>query len=284
MANIIIGGGHAVEYAVMGSEHDAVPFVLIEGLGAHYLGWRDEFCQLLVDEGHPVIRLDNRDVGLSQRHPGAEYTVGDMADDVYGLIEALGLTRAHIVGQSMGGMIAQELVIQHPDAVASLALFYTAPSIDYLLPSSRDVAYLRERPAPGTREEWVRQYIDDESECASPSFVFDATWKETLAGLMWDRSRTDNDGVLRQRQAIARSRDRLPLLESVDTPTVVFHGTADRLVSVDGGRAIAEAVDGSIVHIYEGMNHELPRELWQQFAREIVQNARLATRRAGQVA
>lgn len=281
MTQVRIAGGSLVEYDVMGPERDGTPFVLIEGLGAHYLGWRDEFCQPLVDRGHPVIRLDNRDAGLSQAYPGAAYVVADMADDVRGLIDMLGLDRVHVVGQSMGGMIAQELVIRHPSVVASLALFYTAPSMDYLVPSSRDPDVIRDRPNPTTRAEWVEQYVLDESECASPSFAFDADWKRVLAGRMWDRSGIDKEGTLRQRRAIERSRDRLPYLRRVDTPTVVFHGTADALVAVEGGRAIAEAIDGSLLHVYEGMNHELPRELWPEFIAEIVDNADRSTSRSG---
>lgn len=277
MASATIADGCRVEYDVIGRDQPGLPFVLIEGLGAHYLGWREEFCQLLVEGGHPVVRLDNRDVGLSQRHPGTSYSVGDMADDVRGLIDVLALSQVHVVGQSMGGMIAQELVIRHPGVARSLALFYTAPSMDFVLPSSRDAERIRTRPAPSTREDWVRQYLEDESECASPAYAFDVAWKTRLAGLMWDRSQDDRDGTLRQRRAISKSRDRLPLLKQIEIPTVVFHGTADALVSDAGGRAIADAVEGSDLHIYDGMGHELPRDLWPEFAGEILRNSRRAS-------
>lgn len=283
MTCVRIDSGFSVEYDVMGADRDGVPFVLVEGLGAHYLGWRDEFCDLLVDGGHPVVRLDNRDIGLSQRHPGASYTMSDMAEDVRGLIDVLGLGPVHLVGQSMGGMVAQELAIGHPEVVASMALLYTAPSMAYLLPSSRDPDVIRDRPRPANRDAWVRQYLDDESECVSPTYAFDVEWKTRLGGLMWDRSQTDRAGTLRQREAIARSRDRLPLLRQVVTPTVVIHGTADALVSVDGGRAIADAIDGSILRVYEGMNHELPRELWPRFASDILQNVARAESRTDPV-
>lgn len=272
-ATVTTSSGAVIAYDVLGTLGTEVPFLLVEGLSAHLLGWRDEFCQGFVDAGHPVIRFDNRDVGESQRHPEGGYSAADMADDAKALLDALGVERVHVVGQSMGGMISQELAIRHPTAVASMALFYTAPSTSFLKPSSRDLDHMKSRLPPTTREQAVEQYVEDERECASTAYAFDETWKRTLGGLMWDRTRGNPDAPARQREALERSRDRLPLLRELAVPTLVIHGTADVLISDAGSRAIAEAITDSRLRMFEGMGHELPRELWPEFVREIIQNA-----------
>lgn len=274
MPSITTAGGAVIAYDLLGDGLEGTPFLLIEGLSAHYLGWRDEFCQKLVDAGHRVVRFDNRDIGKSQRYPGVDYTLGDMADDAKDLIDALGIEQVHVLGQSMGGMIAQELALRHPGAVRSLAVLYTAPSVDYLKPSSRDLTEMASRTAPSSRAEAVDRYVHDERECASTAYPFDEAWKRTLGGLMWDRSPDGIDGVVRQRTAVGLSRDRLPLLGQISCPTLVMHGTADALVSEEGSRAIAGAVPGSRLRLYEGMGHELPRDLWDELVAEIVDNAR----------
>lgn len=273
MEKLTTSSGAVIAYDIVGTLGGDVPFLLIEGLSAHLLGWREEFCQHFVDQGRVVIRFDNRDVGESQRYPDGGYTAGDMADDAKALLDALGIDRAHVVGQSMGGMISQELAIRHPDAVASMALFYSAPSTAFVKPSSRDLDQMTRRGLPSTREEAIERYVQDERECASTAYGFDETWKRTLAGLMWDRTRDSPDAPARQREALEQSRDRLPLLRELDVPTLVVHGTADALISDAGSRAIADATADSRLRIYEGMGHELPRELWSEFVIEIIQNA-----------
>lgn len=283
MQKVTTRSGAVIAYDVAGTLGPEVPFLLIEGLSAHLLGWREEFCRRFVDQGHPVIRFDNRDVGESQRYPDGGYTAGDMADDAKALLDALEIDRAHVVGQSMGGMISQELAIRHPEVVASMALFYSAPSTDFIKPSSRDLDQMTRRGLPSTRDEAVDRYVEDERECASVAYAFDETWKRTLAGLMWDRTRGNPDAPARQREALEHSRDRLPLLHELDVPTLVMHGTADALISDAGSRAIADAMADSRLRIYEGMGHELPRELWFEFVTEITQNA-IRSERTGRVA
>ena len=140
--------------------------VLIQGLGAHMLGWHEEFCRQLADRGHHVIRFDNRDVGQSQRFPAGGYTLADMAEDTAGLLDALHIDSAHIVGQSMGGMIAQHLALEHPGRVLSLALVYSTPSTEYihgldLLTGRLDAPHAR------NRDEAIELFVQNEAASAS---------------------------------------------------------------------------------------------------------------------
>ena len=146
------------------------PLLLIQGLGAHMLGWHAGLCKQLADAGFHVLRFDNRDVGLSQKFPQGGYTLADMANDTAGLLTALDIPAAHIVGQSLGGMIAQQLALDHPTRVLTLALVYTAPNPDFI--AGRDVVddrtqHLRARD----RDEAIAQYLAIEAGCASPGYA-----------------------------------------------------------------------------------------------------------------
>lgn len=243
--------------------------VMIEGLGAQLVGWRDGFVDRFVQAGYQVLRLDNRDVGGSQRYPGVAYTVADMAADVHGLLDALDLDHAHVVGQSMGGMIAQEVALQRPERVLSLTLFYTAASLEHPTSSDRDAEVLAALPVPMNREEFVAQYLDLEQACDSPAYPPDLEWRRALGGLLWDRG-YDVDGVVRQREAVDRSDDRLTRLGTLDVPTLVIHGQDDRLIPPAAGRDVASAIPGAELVIYPGMGHQLPVALWDDFVPRVL--------------
>jgi pimeloyl-ACP methyl ester carboxylesterase len=258
--------GVVIHYDTFGDpSHPTV--LLIQGLGAHMLGWRAELCQQLADAGCHVIRYDNRDVGLSQRFPAGGYTVADMADDAAGLLDALGVPQAHILGQSMGGMIAQHLTVEHPEKVASLVLVYTTPSIHYV--ATRDLIDNQlELPPPRNRDEAVAHYVDSQVPCASPGFPQDVAWLRELGGLMHDRG-DDRDGPRRQMDALLADPDRSSRLAQIAVPTTILHGDADRLIDPSAAEALHRAIPRSTLTVHPGMGHELPGPLWKQIIEQI---------------
>lgn len=263
-----------MHFETQGSE-DGTPIVLIEGLGAHMLGWRRAFKEPLLAAGFHVVSFDNRDVGLSQRYEGVEYDLADMAEDVHELIHQLGIGPAHIVGQSMGGMIAQHLVVDHPDDVASLALLYTSSSEHHLLGADRDVSTLETAGAARTREEAEDMHIDQERICASTKYSFDESWKRELGGLMWDRG-YHPAGIANQRRAISASQPLTDRLAEVSVPTLLIHGTADNLISFSASEEIHGHIYGSELWIVDGMGHDLPLELLDAITSRIVANTQRA--------
>jgi pimeloyl-ACP methyl ester carboxylesterase len=274
MPEVQTPAGATIHYDVHGPV-DGEPLVLIEGLGAHLYGWREGFWSPLVEAGFQVVRFDNRDVGLSQKYPGQRYGLVDLAHDTHHLVEALELGPVHVVGQSMGGMVAQALAIHHRPDVRSLALFYTAGSARHLVGGDRDAATLASVPSATTREEAVARYVEQERVCSSTRYAFDDDWKATLGGLMWDRC-YDPGGVVRQREALGDVGADLGSVRTLDVPTTLIHGDADRLISPEGSRELHETIEGSRLW----MGHELPKELWPRFAERIISNARSAGHRS----
>ena len=263
------------------------PLVLVMGLGTQMLAWHEELCGALVDRGFFVVRFDNRDVGLSTHlHDApapdviaalggdlssASYRLEDLADDTVGLLDALGIDRAHVVGASMGGMVAQTLAIAHPARVRSLTSIMSTPSPKVGSPTAEALAVLLSAPA-SSREEAVSRTITTYGVIGSPGYPLDEEWLARIAGESYDRG-YDAAGVARQLLAIHASGDRTEGLRALDVPTLVVHGAADPLVQVEGGRATAEAVPGAELMVLEGMGHNLPRELWPTIVDGIVRVA-----------
>jgi len=248
------------------------------------LAWPDDLCSDLVARGHYAVRFDNRDVGLSthfrdlpspsparallnrRRSP---YRIEDMADDAAGLLEALGLPSAHVVGASMGGFIAQELALRHAERVRSLTLIMTSTGsrlVGHPAPSVM-ARMARRRPVLG-RDAAVEAVTETFRVIGSPGYPMDEERLRDVAGRGYDRG-YDPAGVLRQMTAVLAQRDRTKLLATVRAPTVVIHGLADPLVSVSGGRALARAIPGAKFVGIPGMGHDLPRALWGRIADEI---------------
>lgn len=261
--------GSRLAYEAFGSRDDA-PLLLIQGFGAQMLGWPHDFCAKLSEEGLYVVRFDNRDVGASQRFPGTDYNISSMADDAAGLIDALGFDAMHIVGQSMGGMIAQRLAVEHPEKVLSLCLYYTTPASEYLV-GKEALAERENLPIPSTREEAMDLYVLNEAPCGSPAYPTDVNWLRELGGLMWDRG-FDKEGIDRQRHAIASQPDLRDGLDNVAVPTLILHGDADQLIAPGASRRLAEIISGSKLHIYPGMGHQLPPPLWSDMITRIADN------------
>ncbi|GAC1590577.1 MAG: alpha/beta hydrolase [Acidimicrobiales bacterium] len=263
------------------------PLLLVMGLGAQLTAWPDEFVDLLVARGFFVIRHDNRDVGLSTWFDEAgtpdlaaavagnadpAYLLSDMADDAVGLLAALGIDSAHIVGASMGGMIAQTIAINHPERVRSLVSIMSttgAPDVGQPRP---DIYPLLLRPAPTTREEAVEAGVLGARLIGSTGYPFDEAGTRKRAAASYDRA-FHPVGTGRQLVAILASGDRTDALRQLDIPTLVIHGEADPLVDVSGGKATAAAVPGSTLHLMAGMGHDLPAGLWDTLAEDIASHA-----------
>lgn len=263
--------GGTLHYEVSGPR-DAPTIVLIEGLSAHMLGWRAGFTDYLHRAGFKTVRFDNRDVGLSQRYPDKSYGLSDLAADTHELIEHLDVAPAHVVAQSMGGMVAQHLVLEHPHDVASLTLIYTSASSVHLNAESRgpDSQVVQSRST--SRDQAVEAHVLSEQICASRTYSFDEAWKGELGGLMWDRG-FDPDGVARQANAVFNHSIDLARFDAIDVPTVIIHGTADRLIDHQASIDLHSAIPKSELWLVEGLGHDLPRELWASMTSLIVANA-----------
>lgn len=273
LATIVVPGGTSLAYETFGQRSDP-PILLIQGLSAQMLGWHPEFCAMLAESGFFVVRFDNRDVGRSQRFPGRDYRISDMARDAAGLIEALGYDSMHIVGQSMGGMIAQRLAVEHRNRVRSLCLIYTVPSLQYFL-AAEIIAERGSVPTPTTRAEAVELYVRNEEPCGSPGYPTNEEWLRELGGLMWDRG-YDIEGVQRQTRAIEAQPDLRDGLDGIAVPTLLLHGDSDRLLSHAGSEELARTIPGAELRVYPGMGHQLPPALWPDMVSGIVANMRAA--------
>lgn len=263
------------------------PLVLVMGLATQMLAWHEEFCALLVERGFFVVRFDNRDIGLSTHLSDAQepdlmaalsgdtssaaYRLEDMADDTVGLLDALGIDRAHLVGASMGGMIAQTVALRHPDRVRSLTSIMSTPSPS-IGPAREEALAVLLAPPVHSREEAVQRALTAYGVIGSPGYPLDEQWLAQVAGQSYDRA-YDPVGVMRQLLAIQASGDRSEALRGVRVPTLVVHGADDPLVQLEGGRATAAAVPGAELVVLDGMGHNLPRELWPTIVEAIVRTA-----------
>lgn len=289
-------GEVTIEYEVDGRS-GGIPMLLLMGMGGQLVAWPDEFVHLLVDKGFRVIRMDNRDIGLSSRTDGplptprdsvrgfvhrrlarADYDLSDMAADAVGLLDHLGIERAHVVGLSMGAMIAQELVIDHPQRVLSLtSIMGTTGSRRHGRVSARLLATIARdlrTPPPTTREEAVDRAVESLRRIGGRSFDQDRTREVVVRSV--ERS-ADQRGEARHLQAVHASRDRTRALRRVTVPTLVVHGLADPLVTPGGGLATTRAIPGSRLLAFPEMGHELPLDRLPEIVDAIAANAERAS-------
>jgi pimeloyl-ACP methyl ester carboxylesterase len=253
------------------------PLVLIAGQSAQLTSWHPDFRHLLIEQGFRVILFDNRDVGLSSKWESeGRYEISDMANDVTDLLDGLDIDAAHIVGQSMGGMVAQQLTIDQPTRVLSLCSIYSTPSIEHLV-DDPEVWAIREQEHATDREGAIAQYIERESICGLAEYT--PEWIRAHAEATHDRCYYPV-GADRQMAAVRRAPDRTPGLGQLNVPTVVLHGLADRLIDVTGGYATALAVPGAELHTYADMGHQMLPSLFEEYVRVITRNANRARARA----
>ena len=255
--------GIEIEYETFGALA-APPLLLIAGLGSQMLSWDDDFCALLASRGFRVIRYDNRDSGLSTWVEDA-YTLDDMADDAAGLLDALGIAAAHVVGASMGGFIAQLLTLNHPGRVLTLTSIMSGPNGDDQVQPTAEGSAVLMAPAPPTREERIALGLWAKQKLLGPADPFDETYERARITRAVDRAHHPA-GFGRQLGAILVARGRLERLRSVSVPTLAIHGDADILVPVENGRRVAAAVPGARLMEIEGMGHDVPRRVWSQVA------------------
>ena len=255
------------------------------GLSSQMLLWDDAFCELLASRGFHVIRFDNRDIGRSTqlrgaRVPkrwqlltgsarGAAYTLSDMAADAVGLLDALEIRAAHIVGASMGGMIAQLVAIEHPDRVRSLvSIMSTTGARRVGRPQPRLARRMLRRTAR-EHDAWIEDHIATYRLIGSQEFDFEEEYKRARAERLFERG-IYPAGSARQLAAIVSTPDRTRQLQSLEVPTTVIHGDADPLVDISGGRATAAAIPGAELVVIPGMGHDLPRAVWATVVDAIV--------------
>src|SRR3954467_8036974 len=260
--------------------------LLIMGLGTQMIAWHDEFCAELAGRGFFVIRHDNRDIGRSSRvdgpvpslhqlllrDRGAPYTLADMASDSVGVLDHLGIERAHIVGASMGGMIAQTVAIKYPERTLSLVSimsntgsFWTGQPALAMYPRVL-------KPPPKDREAFIEHAVAMFSKIGGTGYQADVEDLRTIATTSYDRGH-DPRGSPRQLWAIIADRDRSEALGRLRVPATVIHGADDRLVRPSGGRATARAIPGARLLEIPGMAHGLPRGAWPRIIDAIVETA-----------
>lgn len=263
---------------------DGEPLLLIMGLATQMLAWDEGFCAMLAERGFRVVRFDNRDIGRSTkieatglpkrtdmllgRRRTAPYLLRDMANDTTGLMDYLGIEAAHLVGASMGGMIAQTMAIRRPERVRSLVSIMSTTGNRWLgLPTWKAFGTLFARPGAG-REAAIEHTVRVFRIIGSPAYPMDEDRLRALVAASYDRSHS-RAGIARQLHAITASGDRTAALRKLRLPATVIHGASDPLIRPTAGRATARAVPGARLRVIEGMGHDLPRELWPDLVEEI---------------
>lgn len=267
--------------------------ILVMGLGTQMIHWDDDFCKLLASQGFWLVRFDNRDIGKSTwlnqlPAPGvvaflgsswfgkslnAPYLLNDMADDTLALMDALHIKKAHIIGASMGGMIAQCVALKATERVISLTSIMSTTGDRSLPKANKRVGLTLLRPLPKNIEQYIQQSLNVWQMLHTDNFPFET---ERITNLLrYSRQRGFNPaGVSRQLSAIIDSPDRTLLLNSLMTPSLVIHGDQDPLVPVECGYATADAIPKAKLKILSGMGHTLPKQLWPEISSGIVDLAR----------
>jgi pimeloyl-ACP methyl ester carboxylesterase len=278
--------GVEIVYETLG-DPSGTPLLLVMGLGMQLIHWDRELCEELAGRGFFVIRFDNRDAGRSTQIDApvppvmramagfkidSPYLLGDMADDAFGLLDHLGIERAHVLGASMGGMIAQAMAIDRPERLLSLvSIMSTTGERRAGTPKLRVWSVLMRR-APQDREGYVDHFVRVFRMIGSPGFTQDEARTRELAAATFDRGHHPA-GTARQLAAILASGDRTPRLRELRLPAVVIHGTADPLVPYRGGVATARAIPGAELMSVDGMGHDLPREVWPRVVDAVAANS-----------
>ena len=285
-------------YEIFG-DPKAQPMLLIMGLGAQMVLWDDDFCEQLAARSFRVIRFDNRDIGQSSKLSGgtrlsplellklrflkipvaAPYKLTDMARDTTGLMDVLGIRSAHLVGASMGGMIAQEIAISDAERVRSLTSIMSTTGNPKVPPPTREAAALLMAPPPATKEEYLVRFAQTWKLLRVGSFPEDEARDHARAERIYARG-LNPAGVGRQLRAILASGNRKERLRQVKAPTLVIHGTVDPLVRPEGGKDTAASIPGAKLLMIEGMGHAIPVPMWPRIIDAIATHAKGAAAKA----
>jgi pimeloyl-ACP methyl ester carboxylesterase len=282
-----VGRGITLCYETFGDPQDP-PVLLVMGLATQMIAWHENFCEQLAERGFYVVRFDNRDIGrsthmgfrppsvgqlLRRRFRPEQYTLSDMADDAAGLIRALDLGPVHVVGASMGGMIGQVLSAEHPELVRSFtSIMSSTGSRIHGQPHFSVYKYLLQ-PPPRDREGYIDRAAEVFGLVGSTGFERDEAYIRERAARSYDRG-YDRAAGGRQLGATLATGNRTGLLGQIKAPTLVIHGSVDKLIRPSGGRATANAIPGARLMIIEGMGHDLPRGAWPQLLDAISEHAR----------
>ncbi|MGH9001464.1 MAG: alpha/beta fold hydrolase [Acidimicrobiia bacterium] len=284
----VTANGLRIEFEAMG-DRARPALLLVMGLGGQLVWWPDGFCSALAERGFYVVRYDNRDVGLSARiddapvpdvmaalggdASSAGYTLVDMAADGAGLLDALGIDAAHVVGVSMGGMIAQHMAIHFPERVRTLCSIMSAPTgVMAADPPTPEAGAVLIRPPAATRDEAIDQGVEGSRIIGSPGYPFDGARTRARAAASYDRSYFPR-GLARQLVAILASEEWTGRLAGLKVPTLVIHGEADPLIRPSWGRATAAAIPGADLLLVPGMGHDLPEGAWPLLVDAIADHA-----------
>jgi pimeloyl-ACP methyl ester carboxylesterase len=285
-------------YEIFG-EASAEPMLLIMGLGGQMVLWDDAFCEQIAARGFRVIRFDNRDVGQSSKLTGgkrltwlellklrflkipvtAPYTLRDMAEDTIALMDVLGIRTAHLVGVSMGGMIAQEIAITFPERVRSLISIMSTTGNPKLPQPAREAISMLMAPPPRSRDEYIARFERNSKVLRAGHFPEDEALDRSRAERVFDRG-LNPAGVGRQIRAILASGSRKERLRKVKAPTLVIHGTADPLVDPKAAQDTAVSIPGAKLMIVQGMGHALPMPIWPEIIDAIDKHAHRASAKA----
>lgn len=246
-------------YYEIAGDPDLPVLVLVNGLGNQCIGFRDEMCRAFMDEGVRIVRIDNRDVGLSSSVQ-SEYSLSDMASDVIAVLDHAGVDRAHVMGFSLGGMIVQTLAIEHGHRLLTATSVMSTTGDPDVGHPSREARELLLTPGATDRDAAVDAHLAGQRVWGSPGHV---EWdvQADLAGRFFDRA-CRPEGVARQYRAARRDKSRSDRLAGVRVPFLVLHGTADTLIDVSGGRRTADVVPGARLVEIDGMGHDYPRHFW----------------------
>jgi pimeloyl-ACP methyl ester carboxylesterase len=283
--------GLEIVYDTFG-DSSAPPLLLVNGLGVQMIYLDDEFCEALAARGYWVVRYDNRDVGLSTKFDEAgvpdlitmmqaakqgqtiqaPYTLSDMADDAVGLLDALQIDSAHVVGISMGGMIVQTMAIHHPDRLRTMTSVMSSTGNPELPTAQPEVISLLIAPVQNDRDGYIESSVQTSRVLSSSGFPFEEERVRKRAGRCFDRGLCPN-GTMRQLSAVITSGSRKEALKAINVPTLVIHGDGDVLIPVEGGIDTAEAIPGAELIIIEGMGHDLPEAVALQVIEAITDHA-----------
>jgi pimeloyl-ACP methyl ester carboxylesterase len=292
MPQVLLPSGIAIEFESLGDpSHPTLLWIM--GFSAQMTAWPDELLHMYVNEGFHVVRFDNRDCGLSHKHHGVEvnvdavtmaammgdppppvpYTLSDMAADAVGVLDHLGIEHAHVIGASMGGMIAQTVAIEHTHRVKTLTSIMSVPGdLAYGTPTPEALTVLVSPPPPD-RESYIKSAANWAVWCSKKHFDLEEAMQR--AGREYDRSFYP-EGSARQMAAIYASGDRSEALRQLTIPTLVIHGRDDTLLTPSGGERTAELIPNSQLLMLDDMGHDLPRPLWSTYVDAITSHARRA--------
>jgi pimeloyl-ACP methyl ester carboxylesterase len=264
-----LNGSCEIYYESFGDPSDPT-LLLVNGLGSQCINYHEDWCEMFAARGLRVVRYDNRDVGLSSKFDsapkgehGEAYSISDMAADGIAVLDAIGVERAHVMGLSMGGMIVQVMAIEHPDRLLSVTSVMSRTGEPGFGESTPEAFALLTAPPATDRDSYIASSIAGLRVWGSPEFADENRWRRA-AERAFDRS-FHTSGPSRQFFAIAAAPQRADKLRDVTTPTLVMHGDRDTLIDISGGRRTAELIPGARFEAIEGMGHDYPPELWNQW-------------------